>query len=409
MTNPDEKDRNSTSPGDTPTTSNSNIKERRHSSSDDGCKPVDGLSASLTKACSMTPIEDISVREGPSTSGLLASSAVENRDESKSENKSRSQNLSSSGLKAASTACANFYKLATSELDSSEDLALPTLNELSSLGTGHNKVSQQPCANQHQLSADRTSSSCYKISSDTRDRQSNGVDKENPSPQFDANQEETGHADNAVKEIELIDVEQKALETLLIFLYTDKVSIYPDSVMAVLYSAKKYGIPALEQHCVDFLKYNLSPENAFMLLGQARLFDEPQLMDMCLAVIDRDTNEAIQAEGFTDVDHQTLCSVLKRDSLRIDELPLFQALVKWSMEECKRKYMPITPENQREVLGCIVSLVRYNQMSVQEFAEHVVLSKLLTDSEIVSIFLYFTLNNVGGGPVATAQRLPIPS
>jgi len=87
-----------------------------------------------------------------------------------------------------------------------------------------------------------------------------------------------------------------------------------------------------------------------------------------------------------------LCTVLRRDSLRIDELPLYQALVRWSVETCKKKGLPVTPENQREVLGCALRLVRYNQMSVQEFAEHVAMSKLLTDSELVNIFLHFTLN-----------------
>ena len=36
----------------------------------------------------------------------------------------------------------------------------------------------------------------------------------------------------------------------------------------------------MEKHCVDFLKRNLSPDNAFMLLTQARLFDEPQVCDV---------------------------------------------------------------------------------------------------------------------------------
>lgn len=44
--------------------------------------------------------------------------------------------------------------------------------------------------------------------------------------------------------------------------------------MTTLYTAKKYAVPALEAHCVEFLKKNLRADNAFMLLtqvwGQAR-------------------------------------------------------------------------------------------------------------------------------------------
>ena len=64
-----------------------------------------------------------------------------------------------------------------------------------------------------------------------------------------------------------------------------QVTIGPETVMTTLYAAKKYAVPALESHCVDFLKKNLSPDNSFMLLTQARLFDEPQLAALCLETI----------------------------------------------------------------------------------------------------------------------------
>ena len=65
----------------------------------------------------------------------------------------------------------------------------------------------------------------------------------------------------------------------------DQVTIGPETVMTTLYAAKKYAVPALESHCVDFLKKNMSPDNSFMLLTQARLFDEPQLAALCLETI----------------------------------------------------------------------------------------------------------------------------
>lgn len=35
---------------------------------------------------------------------------------------------------------------------------------------------------------------------------------------------------------------------------------------------------------------------------KARLFDEPQLASLCLDTIDKSTGDAINAEGFTDID-----------------------------------------------------------------------------------------------------------
>lgn len=59
------------------------------------------------------------------------------------------------------------------------------------------------------------------------------------------------------------------------FLYSDEVQIGPETVMTTLYTAKKYAVPALEAHCVEFLKKNLRADNAFMLLTQVRAVGFP--------------------------------------------------------------------------------------------------------------------------------------
>uniref|UniRef100_A0A6I8NRI7 BTB domain containing 2 n=2 Tax=Ornithorhynchus anatinus TaxID=9258 RepID=A0A6I8NRI7_ORNAN len=193
-------------------------------------------------------------------------------------------------------------------------------------------------------------------------------------------------------EIELPDVEPAAFLALLKFLYSDEVQIGPETVMTTLYTAKKYAVPALEAHCVEFLKKNLRADNAFMLLTQARLFDEPQLASLCLENIDKNTSDAINAEGFTDIDLDTLVAVLERDTLGIREVRLFNAVVRWSEAECQRQQLQVTPENKRKVLGKALSLIRFPLMTIEEFAAGPAQSGILTDREVVSLFLHFTVN-----------------
>ena len=193
-------------------------------------------------------------------------------------------------------------------------------------------------------------------------------------------------------EVDLPDVEPSAFLALLRFLYSDEVQIGPETVMTTLYTAKKYAVPALERACVDFLKRNLSSDNAFMLLTQARLFDEPQLAALCLETIDKNTNEALAAEGFTDIDLDTLCVVLERDTLGIREGKLFTAVCRWSEAECMRQELPVTSENKRTVLGRAMQLIRFPLMTVEEFAVGAAQSGILTDREVVELFLHFTVN-----------------
>ncbi|XP_070631327.1 BTB/POZ domain-containing protein 1 isoform X3 [Bos indicus] len=233
-------------------------------------------------------------------------------------------------------------------------------------------------------------------------------------------------------EIELPDVEPAAFLALLRFLYSDEVQIGPETVMTTLYTAKKYAVPALEAHCVEFLTKHLRADNAFMLLTQspqlylpsgnhefsksfceslcvlkdpqnvtllgdrvfteARLFDEPQLASLCLDTIDKNTMDAISAEGFTDIDIDTLCAVLERDTLSIRECRLFGAVVRWAEAECQRQQLPMTFGNKQKVLGKALALIRFPLMTIEEFAAGPAQSGILSDREVVNLFLHFTVN-----------------
>lgn len=147
--------------------------------------------------------------------------------------------------------------------------------------------------------------------------------------------------------------------------------------------------------------------NALFVLFQARLFDEPQLASLCLENIDKNTGDALAAEGFTDIDlgtaslahpcplssyccssdvrlHQvlpnltllspslppsdTLVAVLERDTLGVREVRLFGAAVRWAEAEAHRQQLQPTPENKRRVLGKALALIRFPLMTIEEFA-----------------------------------------
>ena len=112
---------------------------------------------------------------------------------------------------------------------------------------------------------------------------------------------------------------------------------------------------------------------------QARLFDEPQLAALCLETIDKYTPESLAAEGFIDIDIDTLSVVLERDSLRIKEAKLFAAVLRWSEAECYRQSLPINAENKRSVLGHVLTKIRFPLMTVEEFAQVPAQSGILTD------------------------------
>lgn len=128
----------------------------------------------------------------------------------------------------------------------------------------------------------------------------------------------------------------------------------------------------------------------------------------------------------------TLVAVLERDTLGVREVRLFGAAVRWAEAEAHRQQLQPTPENKRKVLGKALTLIRFPLMTIEEFAageqptlflhllclrcSHSLLtlisdlrlwslsfgcavvpsgpaqSSILTDREVVSLFLHFTVN-----------------
>ena len=210
-------------------------------------------------------------------------------------------------------------------------------------------------------------------------------------------------------EIEIPDVEPEPFKHMLRYLYTDELYIEPESVMSTLYVAKKYAVSTLERECVDFLKRNLKPDNAFMLLQQARLFDEFQLTELCLDVIDKHSCEAFGSDCFSDIDLDTLILILKRDSLGIREFKLYYYVLKWAQNQCIKQNLLINRECQQIVLGDAIKYIRFPLMSKEEFAiamnENE--SRIIDDESIIDLFINLTLiSNSMNGVSANPSYLP---
>ncbi|VIO89407.1 BTB/POZ domain containing protein [Brugia malayi] len=198
------------------------------------------------------------------------------------------------------------------------------------------------------------------------------------------------------------DVTPHAFTTLINFLYSDlnmdSIKLDLNNVMDILYAAKKYDIKTLISACVQYLMTYLTASDALCLLSQARFFDEALLIKHCLEVIDENTDEALKSPGLRSIDRDTLVAVLERSELYpTNELVIFRAALSWSEAECERRQMEVNPSNQRQVLGPVLSLIRFPLMTVHEFGEAAT-SSLLSYEEVAQVFLHLTV----------VPRLPVP-
>jgi hypothetical protein len=145
-------------------------------------------------------------------------------------------------------------------------------------------------------------------------------------------------------------------------------------------------VPSLAQKCFEYFDANFAAENVFIFFQQAIQFHDNKLEEKCWDFIDLKTSEAIASDGFSDINQVTLVELLKREPLNVEEVDLFKAVIKWSEAECSRKGIEANAKNKRAAMGNAIYQIRFASMTLQDFAQNVTQSGILTPEEIVLFY-----------------------
>jgi hypothetical protein len=189
--------------------------------------------------------------------------------------------------------------------------------------------------------------------------------------------------------VDLSDTDEESLQEFLRFLYTDECNLTTDNAVFVLYLAKKYIVPSLAQKCFQYFDANFAAENVFIFFQQAIQFHENKLEEKCWDFIDLKTNEAVASDGFSDINQATLVQLLTREPLNVEEVDLFKAVLKWSEAECSRKGIEANAKNKRAAMGNAIYQIRFASMTLQDLAQNVSQSGILTPEEMLLFFEKF--------------------
>eukprot|EP00823_Brevimastigomonas_motovehiculus_P005607 TRINITY_DN4179_c0_g1_i1.p1 TRINITY_DN4179_c0_g1~~TRINITY_DN4179_c0_g1_i1.p1 ORF type:complete len:775 (+),score=229.40 TRINITY_DN4179_c0_g1_i1:61-2385(+) len=185
-------------------------------------------------------------------------------------------------------------------------------------------------------------------------------------------------------EIEVTDLSPKTFATMLQMIYTDKCKLDADSVIEVLFAAKKYQVESLRQKCVKFMQADAGVQNACELFEtNCGLLEEEEGI---FAFIEDHCDEIVKSKGFTRLSKTHLKQILSSDYLRVDESDLFEATVRWAKEECARQSKQATTENIKSILSDCIPLIRFPIMDLTAFAATVPKSGLLETGDSIGLF-----------------------
>lgn len=186
------------------------------------------------------------------------------------------------------------------------------------------------------------------------------------------------------KYIRIPDVAPIGFENLLRYAYTDSLNLNSvEDAMLTAYSAKKYLLPQLLRECLTYIEQNISPSTACVVFEFAQVLNSQQLVLQAMNLMDRQTNSVITRKSFNSAQASTVEFLANRKYLNISsEYSLFNAILSWSLAECKRRSLNTSDWSDVRAIMSENSLlkgVRFLAMSQEEFAKVVTKTSSLVE------------------------------
>ena len=182
-------------------------------------------------------------------------------------------------------------------------------------------------------------------------------------------------------------------------MYTDEVELQEDEVFELFYVSKKYMIQTLIVECNEFLGQSIDIVNFDTILNHSILFDEEGLQSESLDFIEKNIEKVIESENFLELSYESLLYIVKSETLRIAELGLIQAAMRWTDAQCKHKEMEPSKDNRISILKDILhhlrfasltpeTIVKFNEMfnlfNTEEVGEMIISKFASADKEITT-------------------------
>ncbi|XP_055357293.1 BTB/POZ domain-containing protein 1-like [Paramacrobiotus metropolitanus] len=193
--------------------------------------------------------------------------------------------------------------------------------------------------------------------------------------------------------IDVMEVLPEAFSIMLGFMYTGSArgSLRVENVFQVIYCADKYNLPFLMEKCLEFVRSHLNADNCLVYLENVKPFKHDSVaacVEKCLAVVDASTDAIFHSKQFMAISQDTLGLVLQRNALSADENSIYTAVEEWSVEACRKNNLKPSSGNRRQMLGAVLSLIRFPLLTDSQLVNGPDKSELLTEIELLAIYKY---------------------
>ncbi|XP_013787394.1 BTB/POZ domain-containing protein 2-like [Limulus polyphemus] len=201
---------------------------------------------------------------------------------------------------------------------------------------------------------------------------------------------------DSVINVEIKHIQPHIFDTILKYIYRGAEEVCLNSTettMQLLSASKKYLLHELSAICFRYLQDHVVKENVLKVLSCTKdLFassshekeqnQQNELLTICFHIVDTHTQYLLQENDFENLEEYIVKDIVARDTISVQsEVMVFNALIRWACQECKRRKMEVTSINKRVILGKLLYSVRYLVMSLDDFSLGPAISGVLSDEE----------------------------
>lgn len=179
-------------------------------------------------------------------------------------------------------------------------------------------------------------------------------------------------AESKQKDITLQGVDAVALETLINFAYSGRVTLTNDNVQSIMVGASYVQLHKVKDACADFLRRHFHPHNVLGIRHFADSLSCNSLMEEADKYIQQYFHEVSQEEEFLNLSFADVKELISRDELHVvSEEQVFEATMRWVKHDNETR-SPNLPE--------LLALVRLPLLTPHYLADHVAKEKLIRTS-----------------------------
>ena len=186
--------------------------------------------------------------------------------------------------------------------------------------------------------------------------------------------------DEANKErISIKDINGKALQLLIDYIYTGKIEVSEENVGNLLHAASLLQLNAVVNLCFKFLKLHLNPSNSIKVIALADMYNCRGLFKLSLAFIKNFFSSVAETPDFLKLSCKQLCDIVSNNNLVVvQEETVYHAVLRWINHDLAAR---------SDNISTVMQHVKFLLMEKDFFLEKVKNNPMLTSNEQCQKFI----------------------